>query len=180
MKKEEETKADAADEQFSGEELNGFSSSLLSPDYGKLNIVIKTLEEKQSSDQRKFSEKVLKSNDSQKYVESDDLSIKCENCLVVFKDNILLSNHIERFHVEELNESIGLLDCPICGKLNLTDNQISIHQSIHTSGKHFECEYCLEGFNQKGKMDEHIQEEHTNDATEKYICRYFHIHITNF
>ena len=182
VKKEIESKPEVNEGAcLSGDELKGFNSVVLGPDYGKLDIVIKTLEEKQNLDQRKFCEKLENSNVTKIYFTNDEeLNHKCNDCLIYFEDSFSLKIHIETLHAEEKDENQGLLDCPICGKLNLTDNQISIHQQIHTSGKHLECEFCLKGFNQRDTLDKHIQEQHLNDSKEKYICRYFNCNFGHF
>ena len=163
VKTEREGETRIIENVLSEQENNGFTSSFFGPEYGKLDIVIKTLEEKQISDQKLFYNKLLKSSIRNS---TENLNTECEDCLIQFENFDQLNRHTESYHKE-----YGLLDCPICGKLNLTDSQISIHQSIHTSGKHFECEFCLKGFNQKDEMTRHIHETHKENIRERYICR---------
>ena len=116
-------------------------------------------------DQEKFLEKI-------ENIGTEGLIYKCDKCLLVFDNSLAIENHNKHIHDYQVNQKRNLLDCPICGLADLTDNQINIHQSIHRSGKNFECQYCLNGFDQMKDRDDHIENEHPEGESNQYVCRF--------
>ena len=98
-----------------------------------------------------------------KFIKTNTISIKCEECRQIFKTRADLKSHVRSSHPKHIT-------CNQC-ELSFTESwQLEMHLKTHNAVKEFKCDECGKEFYLKWRFSQHIK---THKCPKVKHCHYF-------
>ncbi|XP_055593393.1 zinc finger protein ZFP2-like isoform X1 [Uranotaenia lowii] len=105
---------------------------------------------------------VHKGNPPQPSRQSNNVSIECSVCSVIFPTHRELGQHIEDCH----SKNYPYFECNVCQEKFITKRLLYLHKALHTDK--FECKICEKRFQTKQRLQQHDDAHHNTER--KYKC----------